>query len=321
VVRPDGSSIEQAYREGMESNHREHPPHTNVIVGFGGNAESCDALAFGKLIAGATDAGLIVATAYPGRDGAATESRNDFFRRVFARAAYELGETSFTRCKMIDSPARGLHGLADAEGGSLIVVGSTHRGRFGEVLPGSVGNQLLAGSSCPVAVAPRGFDDGPRLATIGVAYDDGAESKRALQYGCRLAAALDAELRVITVGPRYGPLDLLFEHAAVARERLQERVEQGLAQVPPWVTAHGSVREGDPAAELAAASHDVDLLVLGSRSYGPLRSVLLGSVSADLVRTAACATLVIPRGFPVRVAAEDSEPLAAGVPDPSGATT
>ena len=127
-----------------------------------------------------------------------------------------------------------------------------------------------------------------------------------------LAALLEAELRVITVGPRYGPLDLLFEPAAVARERLEERIEHGLAQVPPDVTAHGSVREGDPAVELAAASHDVDLLIVGSRSFGPLRSVLLGSVSADLVRTAACATLVIPRGFPVRVAAEDSEPLATG---------
>ena len=139
--------------------------HTNVIVGFDGNGESCDALAFGKLIAGATAAELSVAAVYPGRNGASTEPRRDFFSRVFARAAYEVGETSFTRREMIDSPARGLHGLADAEGASLIVVGSTHRGRFGEVLPGSVGNQLLSGTPCPVAVAPRGFVDDPRLAT------------------------------------------------------------------------------------------------------------------------------------------------------------
>jgi hypothetical protein len=37
------------------------------------------------------------------------------------------------------------------------------------------------------------------------------------------------------------------------------------------------------------------LLVLGSRGYGPVRRVLLGSVSGELVRGAACPVLVVPR--------------------------
>ena len=296
--------LHQRTVEAMERDSREYTQPAKVVVGFDANGESCDALAFGRLVAEATAAELIVAAVYPRRGGESTESRRDFFGRVFARAAYELGEKSFTRCEMLDSPARGLHMLADAEGASLIVVGSTHRGRFGEVFPGSVGNQLLSGTPCPVAVVPRGFVDRPQLATIGVAYDSGPESQRALAYGSRLAALLGAELRLITVGPRYGPLDLLFESSAEARERLEERMEHGLAQVPSEVRATGSVREGDPAPELAAASHDVDLLIVGSRSYGPLRSVLLGSVAADLIRTAECAVLVLPRGFQVPAAVE-----------------
>ena len=43
-------------------------------------------------------------------------------------------------------------------------------------------------------------------------------------------------------------------------------------------------------------SNDVDLLVCGSRGYGPLGSVLLGGVSRRLVHRAACPVIVVPRG-------------------------
>jgi nucleotide-binding universal stress UspA family protein len=48
--------------------------------------------------------------------------------------------------------------------------------------------------------------------------------------------------------------------------------------------------------ELADRSRDLDLLVVGSRSHGPVRRVLLGSTSTRLVREAACPLLILPRG-------------------------
>lgn len=48
---------------------------------------------------------------------------------------------------------------------------------------------------------------------------------------------------------------------------------------------------------LADAAADADLLVVGSRGYGPLRRVLLGSTSAGLVRSARCPVLVYPRAI------------------------
>jgi nucleotide-binding universal stress UspA family protein len=51
----------------------------------------------------------------------------------------------------------------------------------------------------------------------------------------------------------------------------------------------------DPADALLAVSTHVDLLVCGSRGYGPLRSVLLGGVSRQLVDDAHCPVLVLPR--------------------------
>ena len=54
--------------------------------------------------------------------------------------------------------------------------------------------------------------------------------------------------------------------------------------------------QGEPAQVLAQEEeHDVDLLVLGSRGYGPVRRVLLGGVSTALVRSARCPVMVVPR--------------------------
>jgi nucleotide-binding universal stress UspA family protein len=53
--------------------------------------------------------------------------------------------------------------------------------------------------------------------------------------------------------------------------------------------------------ELVAASHELDLLVLGSRGYGPLRRLLLGRVGSGVLRGAACPVLAIPRCAPEHI--------------------
>jgi nucleotide-binding universal stress UspA family protein len=55
------------------------------------------------------------------------------------------------------------------------------------------------------------------------------------------------------------------------------------------------VLEGAPLDHLAEQSRELDLLVVGSRGYGPLRRVLLGGVSGALLQTAACPVVVVPR--------------------------
>jgi len=53
--------------------------------------------------------------------------------------------------------------------------------------------------------------------------------------------------------------------------------------------------EGRPVSLLQEQSSDLDLLVTGSRGYGPSRAALLGSVSRSLVRNASCPVVVMPR--------------------------
>ena len=57
----------------------------------------------------------------------------------------------------------------------------------------------------------------------------------------------------------------------------------------------GEVLDGNPADVLRERSADVDLLVLGSRGYGPLRRVFLGSVSSKVLHGSQCPVLITPR--------------------------
>jgi nucleotide-binding universal stress UspA family protein len=47
---------------------------------------------------------------------------------------------------------------------------------------------------------------------------------------------------------------------------------------------------------LIRVSEHLDLLVCGSRGYGPVRAVLLGGVSRRVAAEARCPVIVLPRG-------------------------
>jgi nucleotide-binding universal stress UspA family protein len=70
-----------------------------------------------------------------------------------------------------------------------------------------------------------------------------------------------------------------------------------VAGLPQDVDAEAVTLEGEPEHRLAEATKDLDLMITGSRGYGPHRAVLLGSVSGRLVRDASCPVIVLPRGI------------------------
>ncbi len=156
-----------------------------------------------------------------------------------------------------------------------------------------------------MAVAPVGLAEGEaKLDLVLAGYDDSDESDAALATAAQLAQAAGARLGLVAVlDPRvfadYSAYAAAgYESASLKeglREHLEQLIEQKLAALPAGVEAAGEVIEGDPPAALAEAAAEADLLVLGSRGYGPLRSVLLGSVSSPLVREAPCAVMVAPR--------------------------
>jgi nucleotide-binding universal stress UspA family protein len=289
---------------------------TTILIGVDGSARSEDAVAFGRRLAGATSGRVVVANAFPYSD-IPSRAANLTYREALktdatrtARRMSELlsnvpSERIHTAVAANPSPPHALHDLAEAEHASIVVVGSTHTGRAGRITPGSTAERLLHGAPCPVAVVPEGYRNAthPAIARIGVAYNGSEESKAAVAAAAEAARVLDAELTVIGVieadvygspamtgGPSYN----------ILRQDIDAAVQSGLDEVvaglPGGVRAVAACLEGDPAERLVAASERLDLLVVGSRGYGPLRAVLTGGVSGRVIRGAHCPVIVVPRG-------------------------
>jgi nucleotide-binding universal stress UspA family protein len=193
------------------------------------------------------------------------------------------------------SPGEGLHRLTEDQAADLLVVGSSSRGRLGRAMLGDDTRESLNGASCAVAIAPRGYAGLDHdLSVIGVAYDGTPESNAALAAARELAARSGAAIRACEVVslPTYAFSSAVAaawtQNIAVAVGEAQERLD-ALAGV------EGRAVYGVTGEELASFGRDVDVLVVGSRGYGPTRRLIHGSTSNYLLRHARCVLLVLPR--------------------------
>jgi len=298
-----------------------------IVVGYDSSDQAADALSLAEALRLQHDGELIIASVEEAEpvfcDIPKWQEQIDAYCEAnFAHAADQLGRPDFTRRTSGGSVPAALDYIAEREDADVIVVGSTHRGKLGQVLPGSVGDRLLAGAPCGVAIAPNGYGrrEHPEIARIGVAYDGEPESRMALRSAVDLARQYDAELRVIAVTPtltdEVSPGRIGHTKAGyleVLRGRVSRRLAAGMAEVPAGVEATSVLLEGDPAREIAAQGVELDLLVLGSRGYGPLRRTLLGGVAREVVKLAPCPVIVLPRSADGSTQASDRRDEAATV--------
>ena len=198
-------------------------------------------------------------------------------------------------------PADALRDTARFHEAALIVLGPTHRRSLARTLRGTA-RRLLSGAPCPVAIAPAGFAARPEtpILDVGIGFEPTPEGVEALAVAHGLAARAGGTLRAIGVALRLSPVavdDLRDRAPYIESERriVEAGLERALAKLPGEVPATADARVGDPAVELASASRELDLLVCGSRGRGPLRAVLLGSVTERLLRDAGCPVVIVPR--------------------------
>jgi nucleotide-binding universal stress UspA family protein len=300
-----------------------------IVIGYDGSEQSRDALALGREMADLLDATPVVTTVLRWPDNfMSNDDLNAAAKRetaeLFAFASEYLAGYSPEEWWSINrSPADALYMVAEDEKAALIVVGSSHRGPVGRVMLGGVGTALLHGAPCAVLVAPRAFAEREEgsLRRIGVGFDGSPESWAALETGIGLAERLDAALKIFTVAeiPRHGYATSLSVFTAQEYGEFENAEKRGILdlamnRVPSAVEAEPRLLTGEAGSMLVEAAEEVDLIVMGSRGFGPLRRTLLGSASTGLIRSSPCPALVLPRGVgvdPLRVRGRPRAPRVA----------
>jgi nucleotide-binding universal stress UspA family protein len=139
---------------------------------------------------------------------------------------------------------------------------------------------------------------------ILVAIDGSEHAQRALSEAIDLAKLAHAKLTVISVhqrpstllvgGPVVPPIDLAGLEAAVEREH-EQLLGRAIEQVPQEVSVVKVLAEGPPAPAIVAQARkdDSDLIVLGSRGRGEMASMLLGSVSHQVLQRSGVPVLIV----------------------------
>ena len=141
------------------------------------------------------------------------------------------------------------------------------------------------------------------MSGIVVGVDGSEHSRRTLEWAMKEAVLHHAPLTVLTVhqvaesywtgNPIIYPADQPEEEKSrhAAEEAVSSVVSRLGDAAPPSVTVRAV--SGIPAQELVNASHDADLVVVGSRGGGGFAGLRMGSVSSQVVHHAACPVVVV----------------------------
>jgi nucleotide-binding universal stress UspA family protein len=274
----------------------------NALVGVDGRPYGRDAIALASRLAD-PDAKLTLAHVHSGNvhplhaitPGLVAEEREASGKLLEQERAATEVEAELVTVEAA-TPGAGLHRQAEAQGADVIVVGSCSRGVVGRAMLGDDTRASLNGAPCAVAIAARGYAEHPLpLARIGVAYNGSPESQAALDLAKELAAASQADvlaLEVVSI-PSYAFTGLI---PPAFGETVELMLSEANARMKELEGVQGKAVYGLAGEELAAFGDDVDVLIVGSRSYGPVKRLVLGSTSDYLERHARCSLLVLPRG-------------------------
>jgi nucleotide-binding universal stress UspA family protein len=278
-----------------------------IVVGVEDSEHSKDAIALARRLAQHSTGDVVVACACG--SGGGLEREAELTAQRMGRRLEDIDAARIRTCAVATSSlTRALHDLADAESAAIVIIGSSHVGELGQMVPNRIGTRLLHDAPCAIAVAPDGYRArrSEPIRRIGVAFDGTAESRAAV--GAALAAvwAFGAELEVITVvsarifatptmmaGPGYISAETHFGRAAREAREALDALAAGLS---PELVVEGTILDGRPAHQLALRSKRLDILVVGSHGRGLLHAALGGGVSGRVLRDAQCPVIAVPPG-------------------------
>ncbi len=295
----------------LGSRPRERPALARIAAAVDCHPEGRDAAVLAAAIAKATASELLLITienelalALPGIDRRKTPAERE---AILAQTRDELAFPATTAIHSDRSVPRGIERVARATARDAVCVGSSRNAEVGQVAIGRCTRQLLHELDCALAIAPRALAQRGKLdlRRIAVGYDGSPEAQAALVIGAQIAAGSGARLvvrgvvddRMPPLGWQRARLDPLMTswRELMDKEvaRLRAQLEHAAATLA--IDAELDIHQERPATSLLALSGEVDLLVIGSRRWGPLVRALPGGTGEALAHGARCSLLVVPR--------------------------
>lgn len=188
-----------------------------------------------------------------------------------------------------------------SESASLVVVGSSYRNVFTDLVLGGEAIRICNSAKSPVLVWKPSKDaptDAVLPVVVGVDYSD--RSNQAVLTAFEYARALGAPLianHVWQIGAAVGIgyAAVLVDWEGIRAEqtsRLHELMDplcEKFADVKTTMTAI----EGSPGRRLRELSAEAQLVVVGSRGHSKLVGAVLGSVSQNMIHHSECSVLVV----------------------------
>jgi len=255
--------------------------HERIVVGYDGSRHSLTATGVGAQLARSWQCPMELVHVSPAREQAATPPAGWPVRFV------EGSDPAAELARLVPAPEHGLLCLATRGQNAL-----------GEALYGSVTSAMLRGLQAPlVMVGPRVTTPRrERLERILVCLDGSVLSEAILPTVRSWAEALEIEVRLLYVAPPpdidndWQPFPDDQEHAVIDRVEQASNELRAAGVDADWMIAEHADAAG--AIVRQAAYRTVDLIAMTTHGRTGLRRMLVGSVSADVVRTATTPVLL-----------------------------
>ena len=282
---------------------------TKILVGVDGTARGDRAVEWAARRAHRTSSQLTLITAVGLDSAKAFGADTDAVRDTVEAALKGLAEKIVQECEGVQvdwliHDEGILEALADAsEGYDMVVLGSHHNAKIGEMLGGTKGLRLSITASVPTVVVPESwsFDDQGRGIVVGVGPDDFDEG--AISFGVREAIATGETLELVSawglpaglsrpaeaMGGGLGPVGDQFQ------AKIDAHIERIKAEHPELEVSGRTIEGSSPSKVLIAHGGKRRLLVMGTHARSAFGCAIFGSVTHDVLLSPNIPTVVVPK--------------------------
>jgi nucleotide-binding universal stress UspA family protein len=196
-----------------------------------------------------------------------------------------------------DHVAAALANAATDFGADLVVVGSRGLSDWQSLIQGSVSHQLLSRVDCPLLIV-RGWTSAAKSSRqVLLAIAGGDDIVPAANAAIAAAGALGSHVLVVHVA------QMITAGQSLVYVETEEEIRSTMAKTielveKAGIPANGQVALPGPVASViakVAEAWQADLIVMGSGRMGDLASIVLGSVSHDLLHVSPRPVLIAER--------------------------